>query len=158
MENLRLTPLTKEDSEDYLEIVSEIYKPGSPMRKYTPGFAAQTEDEYIQFLDSSKSFGNTLLGIRILDSKLIGVIALENVFVHDTREVAFFIAEQYRGKSYASKALTLLVQKLRDSDIKKLVFTVSKNNKKSLDIINLKLGAKYDHDYEEDMEIHNLEL
>lgn len=158
MEDLKLTPLTKDDSKSYIEIVSEIYEPGSDMRKYVPGFAVKTEEEYLEYLDSAKGFGNTLLGIRILDNELIGVIALENVFVPDKREVAFFIAKQFRKRGYALKALTILIQKLKESNIKTLVFSVSKNNKVSLDIINLKLGAKYDYDYEDDMEIHFVEL
>lgn len=158
MENLKITPLTEKDSKEYLEIVKEAYVKGSPMRKYSPGFAVQTENEYWDLLNSFKSLGSTLLGIRMPDNKLIGAIGLENVFEPHAYEVSFMISEPFRGKHYASEALAILIQKLRKKDIKKLIFNVSKENTISLNIIDSKLGAKFDHDFEDDMEIHILDI
>lgn len=159
MENLKLTPLTEENCEEYLNLVSEIYnEKDSLMRKYTPGFAAQTKQDFFDILDSKRNTGGAIIGIRLPNNQLIGAIGLDNPFIKGTREVSFAIAKDFRNKHYATEALALLIQKLRGTDIKQLVFTVSKNNKASLNIVTSKLETKYDHDYEDDMEVHILDI
>lgn len=159
MENLKLTTLTEENCDEYLNFVSEIYnEKDSLMRKYTPGFAAQTKQDYLNILESNYRTGSTLLGIRLPNDTLIGAIGLDNIFVKGTREVSFAISKPFRKKHYATEALALLIQKLRKTDITKLVFTVSKNNHASLNIVKNKLEATYDHDYENDSEVHILDI
>ena len=155
MNNLKLVTLTPNYADKYISLIKK--ETSSKISDYATGFLVKNEKEFCNLLEEYNNRGSRILGILDQKESLIGAIALENLFLGDTYEVAFFIGQQYRGNHYASQALALLIQKLKNTQIKNLAFIISSNNKTSLNIVKL-LGAKFDHFYEDTEEVHKLEI
>lgn len=155
MGKVNIRKLKEEDVKDYLNLVHDGENFDKSIQEYTPGLCVNNEEEYQELLDD-----NTKRMWAVINEleQMVGVILLNNLFLGDTFEVGFFIGKEHRGNSYAAQSLALLIENLRNTKIKKLVFFVDKSNEYSMNIVDSKLGAKYDHDYEDNKEMHTLEI
>lgn len=155
MENIKLKSLTKENAKDYLEMINEEPE-DSKVRDFAIGLYVTSEKDFNNLLDEYALRHNQFLGI-FKDEKLIGALGSQNLYFENAHEVGFFIRKSERGHHYASQALALFVQEAKNSNIKKIMLSIDKQNIASLKTADF-IGAKYDHDYEEDEEIHTLEI
>ncbi len=152
MENIKLKSLTKENAKDYLEMINEEPE-NSKVRDFAIGLYVK---DFNDLLDEYALRNNQFLGI-FKEDKLIGALCSQNMYFDNSHEVGFFIRKSERGHHYASQALALFLQKAKELNIKNIMLAIDKRNNASLKVANF-VGAKYSHDYEEDEEIHTLEL
>lgn len=155
MENIKLKSLTKENAKDYLEMINEESE-NSKVRDFAIGLYVTSEKDFNDLLDEYALRNNQFLGI-FKEDKLIGALCSQNMYFDNSHEVGFFIRKSERGHHYASQALALFLQKAKELNIKNIMLAIDKRNNASLKVANF-VGAKYSHDYEEDEEIHTLEL
>ena len=158
MEKLYLENLTEKDWNEYYNLTKPDNIYDEEIRKYATGFLMDLFDDFKQLLSDYKLFKSQLIGIKNAQKVLLGVIALENVFEKGVYELSFFIGKKYRGNHYASQAISILIEILKDTNIKELVLFINKNNRVSLNIANFVLHAKYKNDFDKTEKVFTLDL
>lgn len=126
---IRIRKITCKDATDYAKIAWD-----SSLRRFLRPFAVRNVDEAEALIQrETKLISPTMLAIFYRDT-LVGAMTVS--FYEDEATISYFIGKQYRNRGYAAASLSVLseILKQKHPEIKKLAFSIRKENTASLQL------------------------
>lgn len=143
MENLEnsilLRPFSQEDELEYYKISRS-----DAVKEYFPYYSENSEDacEIVRIFSKGDFKNNFYFAIEEKSKgNLIGAVIAEKIAETDYN-IGYFIAKEYHNRGYATLAIKLLIEYLKNIGAKSVCFSISRANLASISIANKINAAK----------------